>query len=250
MEIKEYIRILKRRLWLIIGCVLIATITAAIYSRLYIPPVYQATTKLIVNKTVEQEQFGREQMDLGAIGINIRLIDTYKEIIRTPAILEKVVQRHPELNLTPDYLSRVINVQSLNQTQVMTLTAVDYSYERAMQIVNAVSLVFQTEIPKIMKVDNVTVLNMAQMTDNPTPINQKSSQYIMISFAISLLFAIGISFLLEFLDDTIKTEEDIEQVLGLPTLTTVIKAGNEPKTTRSKPNRRKTGEAAYAAGKQ
>ncbi|CAG7613226.1 putative capsular polysaccharide biosynthesis protein YwqC [Paenibacillus solanacearum] len=247
MELKQYFGIIRKRLVLIILCVIIATLTTAAYSYSVYTPVYQASTKFIVNKTVEIEQMGREQMDLSAVGLNIQLINTYKEIIRTPAIMDKVVQRYPELGLTPDLLSRMINVQSVNNTQVMTLSVADTSYERATKVVNAVSSVFQSEIPKIMKVNNVTILNSAGIDDNPLPINKRSNQYILISAAVSLLFAVGIAFLLDFLDDTLKNEEDIQRLMGAPVLASIPRMKTKH-AQRLKPifQEKRVGDAQYA----
>ncbi|UUZ80816.1 hypothetical protein LJK88_39425 [Paenibacillus sp. P26] len=247
MELKQYFLVMKKRLLLIILCVVIATLTTAVYSQLFYTPIYQASTKFIVNKTVEIERLGQQQMDLSALGFNIQMINTYKEIIRTPAIMDKVVQRYPELGLTPDMLSSMINVQSVNGTQVMTLSILDYSYERATKIVNAVSSVFQSEIPKIMKVNNVTILHSANVDDTPQPINKRSSQYILISAAVSLFFAIGLAFLLEYLDDTLKTGEDILRTMGVPVLVSVPKLKMKQVTTIGKTSSRKrVGEGRYA----
>lgn len=245
MELKEYVRIIKKRLWFIVLCVVLSTVTTAVYSYYNHKPIYHAHTKLIVNKTVEQEQLGKEQMDFGAIAINIRLIETYKEIIKTPAIMDKVVQRYPDLQVTSDQLIQAINVSALNNTQVMSISTVDLSYERAAKIVNAVSEVFKAEIPKIMKVDNVAVLTLAKTNEKPRPIDYKTNQYIIISFAVSLMFALGIVFLLEFLDDTVKSEEDIEAVLGLPTLSLIPVAKKEA-SPKKKPFRKKVSEPHYA----
>ena len=37
-----------------------------------------------------------------------------------------------------------------------------------------------------------------------------------IAFVLGLMFSVGLAFLLEFLDKTIKTEQDVEELLGLP----------------------------------
>jgi capsular polysaccharide biosynthesis protein len=221
MDFKEYLAIIKKRLWLIIACVVISTATTTVFSNMNYVPMYQASTKLIVNKTVEQDLLGREQMDLGAIGINMTLINTYTEIIKTPAIMNKVVEWYPDLNMKAEQLIDRVHVSSLNGTQVMTLSTVDFSYERAARTVNAVTEVFQSEIPKIMKVDNVAVLHMAPMEDQPMPINQRTNQTLIISFAVSLMIAVGIAFLLEFMDDTLRKESDIRQIFDAPVLAIV-----------------------------
>lgn len=247
INIREYWIILRKRLWLVVLCVLVSTLLGAMYGISNYRPVYQASTKLIVNKTVELDQMGMEQIDYAAIGINIALINTYKEIIKTPAIMDKVLQRYPDIDLTTDQLISIINVSGLNTTQVMTISAQHVSYEMAVKIVNAVSEVFRTEIPKIMKIDNVTILNSAKLKDNPVPVNPQSNQYMLIGFALSLVAAVGLILLLEAMDNTLKTDEDIRSVLDVPALAVVpvIKA-KEFKASKAAKLRKKAGEAPYA----
>jgi capsular polysaccharide biosynthesis protein len=249
MEIKDYSKLIKKRLWLIILIVLVSTLTTAYYSFQNYQPTYVASNKLIINKTIVQDQVGiDQQMDLGAIDVNIGLIDTYKEIIRTPAIMAKVVQRYPELNLTVDHLISTVYVSALNKTQVMTIDTADYSYERAANIVNAVAEVVKTEIPRIMKVNNVEILNIADPNEQPAPENSNINQSIIISFIISLILGIGITFLLEFLNDTLKTKKDIQTVMGLPMLSAVPIIKKEKR--QKKNMREQVGEAKYATIKQ
>lgn len=239
IDLRVYYTILKKRLWFILTCVIVTTSAAAVYSNYNYQPLYQASTKLLVNKTVELDQLGKEQMDFGAIGVNISLINTYKEIIKTPVIMEKVVQRNPDLNLNADQLINTVNVYAVNDTQVMAITVIDYSYERAVFITNAVAEVFQAEIPKILKVDNVTILTEAKMKDFPQPINERTNTYIILGFMASLIFSVGVVLLLESLDDTLKSEEDIRQVLAVPSLTVVPKMNaRQIKATSRHPSRK------------
>lgn len=250
MELKDVLAIIKKRFWLILICIAISTITTAIYSKYNYHPIYIASTKLIVNKTVELDQLGKEQMDIGAIGSNLSLINTYKEIIRSPAIMDKVVQRFPDLNVTTEELLATISISNLMGTQVITLSATDLNYDRAARTVNAVTEVFRTEITKIMKVDNVAILHVAPMKEHPQPINQKTNQYIIISFAVSLLISAGIIFLLEVMDDTLKREEDIRKIFGAPTLSVIPRRkGEAARFAKRKHNQKQVGEVVNVAVK-
>jgi capsular polysaccharide biosynthesis protein len=247
MELKEYAKIIKKRLWLIIVCVVISTVTTVIYTQQNYIPVYEASTKLIINKMITQDRSGNEQMDLGAISVNIGLVNTYKEIIKTPAIMNKVVQSYPELNLSVEQLISTVRVSALNGTQVMAIDTMDVSYKRAANIVNAVAEVVRTEIPRIMKVNNVEILNVAELNDQPPPVNEKTNRMIIMSFAVSLIFAIGITFLLEFIDDTLQTKQDIQTVTGLPILSMIPDMkGKEMKKLMKKRIRKQAGETKYA----
>ena len=246
LEIKEYAQVIFKRIWIVIACVVIATVTTAYYTHSSFQPVYEASTKLIINSTIGQS--GNEQIDYGTLTFTRMFLDTYKEIINTPAIMGKVVERHPDLQLTTNHLIQNVQVLTNNTSQVMTLRVYDISYERAAMTVNAVSNVFKEEVPEIMKVDNVTILNEAPLVGNPAPVNDNVNQTIVMSFAIALLFGIALCFLLEYLDDTLKTEEDISQVFGVPTLASVVRIRkSDLKHKRQQQNNKKAGEANYAA---
>lgn len=225
LDLRQYIAIIKKRLTLILLFVFICTAAAAVVSLFFKDPVYEASTKIIVNQTSTQMTTG--QLDLNQINSNIKMIDTYKEIIKTPAILDKVAQQYPQLGLTAVELSRKIKVSSVNNTQVMTLVVRDVDYKQAAQVVNAVSQVFQEEIQHIFKVENVSILNKAVLNAEPNPVSPNVPLNIAIAFVISLMVAIGITFLLEYLDDTIKTEADVLQFLGQPTLAMISRMNTE-----------------------
>jgi capsular polysaccharide biosynthesis protein len=225
LELKDYLIILRKRLWLIIGFVTLSCLAAALISMYLLQPVYEASTKLIVNQS--NENVGMQQLDLNAVNLNLRLIDTYKEIIKTPAVMNAVMVENPEFGLTANELIQKVRVSSVNNTQVMTLVVEDESYDRAAAIVNAVSVVFQREIPKIMNVDNVSILNEAPANDNPIPVKPNKTLNVAIAFVVSLMIILGIVLLLEYFDDTVKTEKDVESLLGLPTLTVVARTSDE-----------------------
>lgn len=214
-DLKEYIGIIRKRIWLIVLLVFISCTATGLYSYMVMKPVYEATTKLIVNSA---NSTGMTKLDLNAVNTNISLVTTYKEIIKTPAIMNLVAERHPEFALNADQLIGKTRISSVNDTQVITVTVQDASYEKAAHIVNAVSQVFQSEIPAIMKVDNVFLLTQADPSKLPKPVKPDPKLNIALGFVASLILSLGIALLLEYFDDRLKTEEDVQRYLKLPTL--------------------------------
>jgi len=240
LDLRDYLKIIRKRIWMILALVVVSCLATGIVSYFFIKPTYEASTKLIVNKS--NDAAGAQPLDYNTLNMNLKLVDTYKEIIKTPRIMDKVVQQHPELGLTAAELIDKVQVSSVNNTQVMTLKVDDRSYERAAGIVNAVSEVFRQEIPQIMKVDNVSLLNEAQPQDDPVPVKPNKKLNIAISFVVALMIGVGIAFLLEYFDDTIKTEEDIRTYLDLPTLAMITKIRDEDVEWKSTAAARKAGE--------
>ncbi|MBP3962408.1 YveK family protein [Paenibacillus lignilyticus] len=249
MELKDYMKIIRKRLLLISAIVMVACGLTGVKTYLYTDQVYQATAKLIVSQSFEVG--GTRTIDWDVIQSNIRLISSYKEIINSSAILNKVVSNYPDLKASPGELSSVLQISAASDSQVMNINATDISYERAAHIVNAVATVFKNEIPSIMKVDNVTILSEATPSADAAPINKSPIFYIVLSFIVSLMLAIGFVFLLDYFDDTIKSEEDVLQSLELPVLshiTKINKSDLNPRKTRV--SEKKVGEGTYVTARQ
>jgi capsular polysaccharide biosynthesis protein len=242
LDLKTVLSMLRKRLWLIVLIVVVSCTTTGIYSYIFIKPIYEASTKLIINSSADQT--GLVKMDLNAVNTNISLLNTYKEIIKTPAIMDIVLKEHPDFGMTSDQLISKIKLSSVNETQVLTIAIQDLSYEKASNIVNAVSEVFKSQIPQIMKVDNVILLNKADSTKHPSPVKPNPNLNIALCLLVSLMLSVGIVYLLEYFDDTIKTEADVERYLQLPTLAMVSQIGDGDMKEIGGPasSRRKVGE--------
>lgn len=250
MELKEYMKILRKRIWIIITFVLVACVGAGVKSYFFTTPIYEANAKLIVNQVYNAD--GVPNLDISSIQTNIKVISSYMEIIKSSAILDKVVSTYPDLGLTANQLGQSIRVSTANESQVMSLTAAGISSEKAAKTVNAVAKVFQSQIPVIMKVDNVTILSEAKPTEPSKPINVKPTMNILISFFVGLLLAIGFVFLLEYLDDTIKSEDELEKELGIPALAVISKLRKEEVRTskQNSAHQKKVGDGQYATANQ
>ncbi|MGM0883181.1 MAG: YveK family protein [Bacillota bacterium] len=220
MELKRYWIIIKRRLLWIALIISVSCLTIGIYSFKFIEPQYQASATLIVNDNKDSSSM-LPSIDVGSINSTIGLIKTYKEIIKTPRMMKKVIKEYPELAETYGELAGKVTVSSANETQIMTITAQEGSYEKAANIANAVAIVFQKSVPELMKIDNVSILDQADPTETRGPVAPNPIMNIAVAFILSLMAGVAISFLLDYLDDTIKNEEDINMLLGVPVLTSI-----------------------------
>lgn len=221
LDLKDYLKIIRKRFWLIAIIVIVSCVATGLVSYFMITPQYQASTKLIVNKPTTPSDINA--LNINDVNLNIKIIDTYKEVIKTTHIMEMVATENPQFQMTPEQLIGKVKVSSVNNTQVMTLAVQDPSYEKAANIVNAVSHTFQREIPNIMSVDNVSILTEAKLSPLPAPVSPNSKLNIALGFVVSLIAALGLVFLLEYLDDTVKSESDVEKLLGIPTLSMITK---------------------------
>lgn len=222
MEMREVIGAIRRRFWFIAAPAILAAVCAGLFTQMFVSPVYQASAKLIIHHAADAG--GNAALDLGSVNLNLRLVETYKQILRTDAIMERVAERYPELRTTAAELMNRVSVSTSPESQVMTLTVRDRSYERAAAMVNGVSHVFRETIPSIMHVNNVDILSEAKPALPAAPVSPRPALNAAVAFVLALLVAGAAAIFLEAADDTLRNPEDIEAALGEPPLAVVSEA--------------------------
>ncbi|EGA88900.1 chain length determinant family protein [Planococcus donghaensis MPA1U2] len=212
-NLNKFLKAMHKRKALIIFVTLAFVVFAAVASYTIMQPVYKATTQILVNQNTVNSQ------DVNSLDINtnLQLIGTYNVIIKSPAILTTVIEEL-KLEETVQSLTDRITVTNIESSQVVTLSVEDSSMEQAVLLANTIAKVFQEEIQQMMKVDNVSILATAEMTANPKPIRPDPIFNMAIGAVVGLVFGVGITLILDQLNTTVRSEEDIEDMQGLQVL--------------------------------
>ncbi|SDW16602.1 Capsular polysaccharide biosynthesis protein [Alicyclobacillus hesperidum] len=218
LELRQYWHIIRRHWMIVIGIPIVAIIVSGILSFFVIRPQYEADTTLLVN----QSQTSAEQAGLqyDSIMANQALVNTYSAIIKSASIEENVIQ---QLNLpyTVAQLDKMITVSSPTQSQVIDVKVIGPSEAQAVSIANALATDFQKRAARLMDVENVQIVDRAVNQPGAKPVKPNKKLNLAIALILGLLVGIGIAFLLEYLDNRIRSAEDAQRLLELPVLGTI-----------------------------
>ncbi|HHV64368.1 MAG TPA: lipopolysaccharide biosynthesis protein [Peptococcaceae bacterium] len=217
LSLVEIWQVLKKRWKLVVVFPVIAALLSGIVSFFLLKPVYQASTTLIVGQKPSESSM-RQAMELLEYNIllaNKQLAKTYGTIAKSRTVEEKVI-KDLNLPLTREQFDAKISVNNVKDTEVLEITVTDHDPQLAANIANAMAAEFTKAVIEIKKVDNVSIVDEAIAPNSPVKPNKKLN--VLIAFAVGLMVSVGLAFLLEFLDNTIKNERDVEEVLGLPVL--------------------------------
>lgn len=208
ISLVELFGILKKHIRVIILTTVLTTVIAAIYTFFLVTPKYQSSTEMLVSHSSDNTTTNVTQQD---INTSVQLINTYSDIIRNDVILDPVIE---ELNLdmSSGQLRENVSVQTQNNSQVFSIQVQDENPYQASEIANATANYFQQEIYAIMSVDNVTIISTA--TPNVNPISPNNMLNIIIGVLLGGMLGIGIVFIRELVDNTVKTKEQAEQITG------------------------------------
>lgn len=219
ISLQEIFAIIRKRLGLILFITLFTATISGIVSFFLITPKYQLSTQILVNRSQVEQNFSTNEVQT-----NIQLINTYSVIIMSPRILDIVAEElQGEVateggELTANHLKGKISVNSHEDSQVLNITVEDTDPYQAALIANKVADVFQREVPSIMNVDNVSILSEAVVREEIAPVSPKPLLNIAVALVVGLMLGIGLTFLLEYLDNTLKSEQEIENYLEIPVL--------------------------------
>lgn len=244
ISLQEIFATIRKRLGLIVLITIIATALSGMISYFVLTPVYEGSTQILVNQSNVDQQQGYQQSQVQA---NIDLVNTYSVIIKSPTILDKVIK---QLNLdqTVDQLRDQLNVTSEQNSQVVNIAVDDPDPAKAVHIANTIATVFKKQVTDIMNVDNVSILSKANLDTDPKPVKPNPMLNMAIAFVVGLMVGVGLAFLLEYLDNTIKNEQDVEATLELPVLGVVTEmSAGEQRNEHSRVAKRQMGGQTFEA---
>jgi capsular polysaccharide biosynthesis protein len=214
MEISDYIRILRKRGWIIIVVALVAAASAYVFSKLQ-TPIYSAQVKLSVVPA--------RATDWGSSNSLKDLLRNYAESIRTHTMAQEVIDR-AQLDMdTTTFLGRLF-VNPDSSTFTLALEARDRDPEVAMGMVDTMALVFAEDRDQwnqrqdkrdrieVRMLDSVYNLGYEQYSP-------KTRVNVLAGALFGALVGVLVIFFLEWLElDIIRSSEDVERILELPVL--------------------------------
>ena len=217
MELRDYLRIL-RRSWVLLVVLTLAGIAGGATFSLLQTPQYEATTKVFVSASSADSV---ADLNAGA-SYTQQIVRSYAEVVTTGLVLDPVIS---ELGLdeTTSELARRVTASATLNTVIVDITVTDDDPERAAVIANSIAENLIGAVPELSPANaagvvpvKVTVTQTAQVPD--APVSPRTSLNIALGALIGLALAIGIAVLRGVLDQRIRGQRDVELVTDRPIL--------------------------------
>ena len=216
MEDEETIDLMElaRLLWAHIVQIVAAAVAAALICLLVcmfaLTPKYQASINMIVNTRQDNSStFTSDNFNSAK-----NLISTYAVIIKGNTVLNEVIDTL-DLDMTYGKLYKMVEVTSVDSTQIMQITVTDTDAERAGEIAQTIADI----VPDVL-VEKVEVGSEMCIRDsiNPNKVFPQTKKYVVMAGLLGAVLVCGILVLAHLLHDTVVDDEDVQKKLGLPVL--------------------------------
>ena len=208
IDISQLLDYFKSKIVYIIFAMALAFCLSAIYVYQFRVPEYTSYTTVLLTQS-------GESINANDLNMNNSLVSNYSEIIKSKRVLNQVISN---LSLDMEYagLQSKIVVGEVNDTDLIKISVTNEDAELAADIANEIANVFSKEIPLIYGTQNTSIIDVAEVSKIPS--SASAIKIILIVTLAGAFVAVGIIFVVFYFDTTIKNEEEIERLTGLPVI--------------------------------
>ena len=287
IDLRVYIKVLKKRRVLIAAITLLAVLTSGFLSYFVIKPVYQANSILLVTQAADKPQMIAQKDDLSAIvnsvaRIPVLTMNTYVGQIKSEALMQRVIDKLHlgDRGYSASSLAGQIKATAAKDSYLIDITVTNNDPQLAADIANTLVHEFmgtmteknqeqmdqsvrfleqkmeqvrndiekttnsserarlqsmmtllsegitRTQIARSIDLGSTSLMVVSPAAARNSPVKPNKKLNITVAFLLGLMASVALSFVLEFLDYTIKTTDDVSQHLDLPVVGLIPVADN------------------------
>lgn len=226
-----FFRLVEKAGW-IIGAAVVVAVLVALYTTLFVTPKYRSTAKLYVLNSSDSA------INLNDLNIGEKLAGDYVQVFNNyevyelakyylnadnynanganPEVKKLMAQKEFEFSGGFSSVQSMLDVNVIDNTRIIEISVTSEDPEEAMVFANVYALAAQHFIASVMKTDTPSIFESARVPGSPSSPNLVLNT--ILGCMLGGVCAAGF-FIIQFLaDDRVRTAEQMEKRLGIPTL--------------------------------
>lgn len=214
IDLLELLMVMKKHLAAILLAGIVGLVIMFAYTSFLVTPLYSASSMMYVMP----DNSNSNSSTLSDMQVGQQLTSDYSSMIKSRSFMEDVIKK---LNLTIDYQQLLDKVEVTNPTssRILQVTVNDPNPKTAADIANEVASVAESKLKEITGMQAIKIYEEAAVPDRPSSPSLKKN--CALGLLAGIVLAMAVITVLYLLDDTIKTEDDIEKYLGMTTLAVI-----------------------------
>lgn len=220
MNIQDFVQLLRSR-WLIICVTIVVAVSGSVALTLLTTPLYQASTRLFVSTNSSSST---NEIYQGTLFSQQRVI-SYTKLIMGETLARRTIDKL-DLDIGATALQAKVKASAPPDTVLIDVTVLDESAVRARDIADALSdefvvMVGELETPEAGARPDARVVVEQHASIPANPVIPKPTRNISIGVALGVLLGIGLAFLRDRFDNTIKSRQILEQIADVGLVGTI-----------------------------
>lgn len=203
---------LLRKIWLIVVVAAVSACAVAGYTYFRTEPTYTSTSTMLV-LTKETTLTSLADLQIGS-----QLTKDYMVLITSRPVLEEVID-NLGMDVSYKQLKQKVSISNPEDTRILNISVTMNDAKMAKEVVDELSAVSAKFIGDKMEVTPPKIIEEGEVS--VFKIGPSISRNAMIGFLLGALLVCVIVVVLELLNDSIQTDEDVEKYLDIPILADV-----------------------------
>lgn len=224
LDLKELLMLFWNKKIKILLIVAIFILIGIIYTIGFVTPVYTSSTTLLLASSGSSTN-NSNTITTTDITLNSKLVSTYSTLVQSKSVLRQVIS-NLGMNLDEEELKNNITVSQEKDTEIIRLSVTNENATTAAKVANETAKVFIERVSDIYKINNVQVVDQAEVSTSPSNINHAKD--ILIFAFIGIVVAVMYVLIANMLDTTIKSAEEVEKEFKVPVLASIPLYNFEP----------------------
>ena len=212
LTIRQVLQILRKRLVLIVVIVLISTCVAAGISKYALKPEYLTSTQLFIGKEIKE---GNQDYQASEISMYQKLMTTYARIIQSEDLIERAI-KDKSVGMSARQILSLLQVKAGDDDLILTMSITTSDRSKGKEILELLITEFMNTSEELIPNGNVQILATPRVPSGPIGPNTKMNT--LIGFALGVMIALTLALFLEYLDNSIKSTEEIEKLIDVPVI--------------------------------
>lgn len=217
LDLSQLFEIFWNRKLQILIIILIFIILGVTYTICFVTPKYTSSTTLVL-ATEQSTDTSGASITANDITLNAKLLSTYSELATSTKVARQVIS-NLGIDMSENSLKHSISVKAVSDAEMISISVVNEEPEMAAKIANEVATAFIEQVKEYYGKNNVHVVDVAEVNENPSNINH-TKDVIIFTF-IGIVVAVGYALIANMLDTTVKTVEDIEKQCSVSVLVSI-----------------------------
>ena len=206
------LRTLRRRMWLIALVAVVITASALGFS-LYQTPTYEASVKILVG----QNSTSATSLSGSVEGLQEVALTVAKAVPTVP-VAEAVVERVDLPEVSTEEVLENMSAQQDPGTMFIDVSYKNPDPERTQLVANTIGQVTTEKISQVSPGASAMTATVWEPATLPnTPVSPDLIRNSILAFVLGTLLGVVLAFLLEYVDDSWDSPEEVEEVSGVPT---------------------------------
>ena len=210
MTLLELLNLLKRHLKLVVALPVACALVMGAYSFLFMRNTYTAsTTMYVLVKNNSNNNSSSLSSDLSASQM---VTNDVSSLLDSDRVTNETAA---DLGLA-DLKGYKVSVSSETTSRVISLSVTSADPDGAARVANAMAENVSSIAQQVMDVQSVNVIDQAQTPNKPSGPNR--TLYVAVAFLAGLFAAVAIVVLADMLNTKVRSQEELEELLGIPVI--------------------------------